>query len=466
MSRRGTRDKGQVKHYKNILRYQIQPRERITTSFWVKRPGAEMIMEEKDFSFDYKGAFSKELFVDAYERLLLDAISGNQTLFVSTEEIAASWKFIDPISRAWKKNSASLLSYAKKTLPISEELDGSGLSRKEIGLIGLGKMGKNMALRLLEKRWNVIAYDVSPEARQEIILKGGVATNSIPELVGQLELPRTIWLMVPAGKILDEVIFGTSAKLSADPEQRRRVGSNGLAALLAKGDMIIDGGNSLYEDSIRRAKKLKKFGISFLDAGVSGGPGGARNGACLMVGGEKSAYDKREDLFRDLAVSDGYEYVGKAGAGHFVKMIHNGIEYGMMQAIAEGFDVLRTADLRGLNPSTRLRASADKRGKLKYKFNLKKIAGIYNRGSVIESRLVGWLKNAFEEYGENLERISGSVGHTGEGEWTVKTAKKLGVPAKVIEDAFKFRVQSAKKPSYVGKILSALRNQFGGHKAK
>ncbi len=437
----GSGSGGAVKHYKNILRYQIQPKEAITTSFWVKRPGAEMLMEEKDFSFDYKNAFSKELFVDAYERLLLDAISGNQTLFVSTDEIAASWKFIDPISKAWKKNSSPLLVYKSHSLPKIEE-DFSREAKKEIGIIGLGKMGKNLALRLLEKNWRVAAYDVNEAARDEAAREGIAVAGSVEELIKRFASPRVIWMMIPAGKIFDEIVFE----------------KNNSASLLEKGDTLIDGGNSFYEDSVRRAKKLKKLGINFLDVGVSGGPAGARYGACLMVGGEKPVYDRLEDLFRDLAVSNGYEYVGKSGAGHFVKMIHNGIEYGMMQAIAEGFNVLRTADLRGFN--------ADKRRKLKYKFDLAKIAGVYNHGSVIESRLVDWLEKAFLEYGENLEGISGSVGHTGEGEWTVKTAKKLGVPVPIIKAALDFRVQSKKKPSYIGKILSALRNQFGGHEVK
>lgn len=472
-------------HYKNVLRYQIQPKEAITTSFWVKRPGAEMVMEEKDFSFDYKSAFSKELFIDAYERLLLDAIAGNQTLFVSTDEIAASWKFIDPISNAWRKNSAPLLFYAKKSHPIFEETDfqkskrgTSNSFKKEIGLIGLGKMGRNMAFRLLEKGWRVTAFDKAVRGRTRTS-RGLTQTpekitvaDSVKNLVKVLKKPRVIWLMVPAGAAVDETIFSKSDKGNT-AGSLSLIRANGgikdsLSHLLDAGDTIIDGGNSFYEDSIKRAKKLKKLGINFLDVGVSGGPAGARYGASLMVGGQKSAYDSFEDLFRDLAVPNGYEYMGKSGAGHFVKMVHNGIEYGMMQAIAEGFNVLRTADLRGFTPTPKfgVGASADKRRKLQYKFDLKKIADVYNHGSVIESRLVKWLEKAFSEYGENLEGISGSVGHTGEGEWTVKTAKKLGVPAPIIKAALDFRIQSKKNPSYIGKILSALRNQFGGHKVK
>ena len=211
---------------------------------------------------------------------------------------------------------------------------------------------------------------------------------------------------------------------------------------LDKGDTIIDGGNSPYKDSIRRAKELDGKGIDFLDAGVSGGPSGARNGACIMVGGKRVVYRKFKNLFRDLSARKGYAYVGKSGAGHFVKMVHNGIEYGMMQAIAEGFAVMKVSP---------------------FDLNLLKIADLYNHQSVIESRLVGWLKTAFKQYGEDLEYISGSVAQTGEGSWTVEAAKELGIPAPIIEGALNFRIQSQTNPTYTGKIVSALRNQFGGH---
>jgi len=169
---------------------------------------------------------------------------------------------------------------------------------------------------------------------------------------------------------------------------------------------------------------------------------GARSGACLMIGGDKSAYQMLENLFYDLAVPRGFAYMGKSGAGHFVKMVHNGIEYGMMQAVAEGFSVMKKAP---------------------FQLDLKEVARVYNNGSVIQSRLIGWLESGFKKYGEELKQVSGSVQHTGEGEWTVKTARKLRVEAPVMTEAFKFRVRSQKKQSYAGKILTALRNQFGGH---
>ena len=184
---------------------------------------------------------------------------------------------------------------------------------------------------------------------------------------------------------------------------------------------------------------------NFVDVGVSGGPEGARYGASFMIGGEKKTFEKLEPLFSALAIEQGYQFFEGAGAGHFVKMIHNGIEYGMMQAIAEGFTIIKKAN---------------------YKLNLAKVSDVYNHGSVIESRLIGWLKNAFDIYGNNLKDISGAVGYTGEGEWTVKTAKDMGIKVKVIKEALKFRITSKKNPSYTGKILSALRNQFGGHSVK
>lgn len=294
-----------------------------------------------------------------------------------------------------------------------------------IGYVGLGKMGKNMVYRLHNKGWRVIAYNRSAEPRREVAKKGVKTVESLQELVSFLRPPRLVWLMVSHGAV-DEFF-------------------KQLIPILKKGDTIIDGGNSYFKLSVQRAQLLRRHGVYFLDAGVSGGPSGARNGACVMVGGEKKIFKKYEKLFRDIAVPKGYAHFGAAGVGHFVKMVHNGIEYGMMQAIGEGFEVMK---------------------KSRYKLDLKKVADLYNHKSVIESRLVGWLKSAYEKYGEGLKEISGSVAHSGEGEWTVKTAKELGIPVPVILGAFKFRIQSQKKPSYIGKVVSALRNQFGGHNVR
>jgi 6-phosphogluconate dehydrogenase len=291
-----------------------------------------------------------------------------------------------------------------------------------IGYIGLGKMGRNMVLKLLDKGWRVVVYDPSKTAMRSVTRCGAKGSRSIREIVGELRPPRLIWIMVPYHAV--ESVLGE------------------LIQVLSRGDTIIDGGNTFFGDSIKHASDLQKQGINFLDAGVSGGPKGARNGACIMVGGARSIYKRYKKLFRDLAAPSGYAHVGNSGAGHFVKMVHNGIEYGMMQALAEGFAMMKLAP---------------------FGLNLKDIAALYNHGSVIESRLLGWLGSGFKKYGEQLNEVSGSVASTGEGEWSVKTAKKLGVPVPIIKGALAFRAQSQKNPSYVGKILSVLRNQFGGH---
>ncbi len=422
-------------HYKNKLIIRLEPREEISVQFWSKKPGLTMELEEQLLHFLYREETRKSQYTEEYEKLLLDCILGDQTLFVSTEEIKAMWAFIDPFLKSWEKNLVPLRSYKPDTSEILQEskvIDETGAAssiKKEIGIVGLGKMGSSIARRLMEKGWRVVGYNRSPETTRGLVKEGLVGAYSLSDLIKELSSPRLVWLMLPAGKTVDKTLFNR----------------NGLVSYLKKGDTVIDGGNSFYLDSVRRARELKKRGINFIDVGVSGGPSGARNGASLMVGGDKKTYETLEPLFRDLAVRDGYGYMGEAGAGHFVKMIHNGIEYGMMQAIAEGFTVLK---------------------KSKYKLNLEKVAGVYDHGSVIESRLVSWLNKAFEIHGEDLQGVTGRVAHTGEGEWTVKTAKAEKVKAKVIEEALKFRVESEKNPSYTGKILSALREQFGGHSVK
>lgn len=415
-------------HYRNVLRYTIEPNERITTSFWVKKPGLGMVLEEQDFSFDYRNAYPKEHFFDAYEKLLLDAIVGDRMLFVSTPEILASWRFIDPIIRTWMAGRPPLLHYAPGSPDMRRQVLPADRTqtRPVIGFIGLGKMGKGLVLQMAEKGWRVAAYNRHLEKLKEVEADGVMPVTDVDQLIGRLTLPRVVWLMVTAGAAVDELLFGV----------------DGLAKRLGRGDVVIDGGNSNFNDSVRRAKELAKRGIRFLDVGVSGGPAGARRGACLMIGGDSSAYTWLETLFRDLSVAQGYAYLGDAGAGHFAKMVHNGIEYGMMQSLAEGFAVLQESG---------------------FSYNFAALAELYNHGSVIESHLVEWLRNAYVSYGPKLADVSGSVAHTGEGEWTVKTAKALGVPVPIIEGSYKFRVKSAKSPSYTGKILSALRNQFGGH---
>ncbi len=291
----------------------------------------------------------------------------------------------------------------------------------KLGYIGLGKMGYNMVELLLDKRHQVVAYNRTMEAVQRIAQRGAQPADSVRALVAALAPPRLIWIMVPH-QAVDNVL-------------------SDLAPLLTKGDTVIDGGNSPYKESIRRALELEEKGIDFLDAGTSGGPGGARTGACIMVGGKEDVFRRHEQLFRDLSVENGYAHLGPSGAGHFVKMVHNGIEYGMMQALAEGVAVLNASP---------------------FGLDLVKIADLYNHRSVIESRLVGWLKTAFEQYGADLKNVSGSVAQSGEGMWTIDAANELGIRVPIIKGALDFRLQSQKKPSYTGRVVSALRHQFGG----
>ncbi len=419
-------------HHKNTVTFELEPYEAIRVEFWSKKPGFDFGTERKALDFLYRDDKKKTQYVEEYAKLLHDCITGDQTLFLSTEEIKAMWRFTDPIIEAWQKNIVPLASYTPDTTTIADEAirvelfsKNSASVERSIGIIGLGKMGKNIAMRLAEKGWRVIAHD--PAFTGE--LRGIEIVKSIADLAKNLPSPKLIWTMVPANKATEEVIFGT----------------DGLSSILKNDDIVIDGGNSLYKDSQRRANELAKLGIEFIDIGTSGGPAGARNGACLMIGGKREVLDKLEGLFQDLAVGGGYIYAGSAGAGHFVKMVHNGIEYGMMQALAEGFAILKASD---------------------YKLDLSEVAAVYNHGSVIESRLTGWLQDALEIYGDDLLEISGSVAHTGEGMWTVDAAREMNIKAKVIEDALQFRIESEKSPSYIGKILSALRNRFGGHEAK
>lgn len=296
----------------------------------------------------------------------------------------------------------------------------------KIGYIGLGKMGKGMVARLLENDHEVIATDPQAEARTEMEALGAKTAESATVLVSTMDTPRTIWVMVPhqvVDKVLDEIV-----------------------PLLDVGDTVIDGGNSPYKESVRRGVMLEGKGLRFMDIGVSGGPSGARNGACMMAGGKKDVYDEYESVLSDLCVPEGYGYMGKTGSGHFVKMVHNGIEYGMMQAIGEGFAIMKKKE--------------------EFEIDLTKVAGVYSHGSVITSSLVSWLENAYKEEGEDLDAISGEVSHSGEGLWTVEAAKELGVDAQIIEKSLAFREASQGNPSYTGQVVSALRNQFGGHEVK
>lgn len=290
-----------------------------------------------------------------------------------------------------------------------------------VGLIGLGKMGFNLGQNLMEHGHEVVVYDVNPEAVKAMAGKSAAATESLAELVGMLQPPRIVWIMVPH-PFVDSVI-------------------GELAPLLTKEDIIIEAGNSHYKESIRRHAELAAQGIRFMDAGTSGGVEGARYGACYMIGGDKEAWAVVEPLFRDTAVADGYLYAGKPGSGHFLKMVHNGIEYGMMAAIGEGFEVL------------------EKSG---FDYNFEEVAKVWNNGSVIRSWLMELIERAFSKDAK-LDDIKGVMHSSGEGRWTLETAFDLQAATPVIAMALLMRYRSLETDTFTGKVVAALRNEFGGH---
>ncbi|MBI4022992.1 decarboxylating 6-phosphogluconate dehydrogenase [Candidatus Berkelbacteria bacterium] len=292
-----------------------------------------------------------------------------------------------------------------------------------LGMVGLGKMGGNLARQLTGKGFHVVGYNRTVEKTLALADEGIEAAMSLEALAATLPAPRIIWIMLTAGSAVDEAIAT-------------------LQPHLERNDVIIDGGNSFYKDAVRRAAALTHHGIRFVDVGVSGGPARALAGACLMVGGDEATFRQIEPIIRAVSVPDGYAFFPGIGTGHFVKMVHNGIEYGMMQAIAEGFEVMKASH---------------------FKLDLTSVASVYNHGSVIESQLVGWLKDGYDRFGTDLADVSSTVAHTGEGAWTVQTARELGVPVPIIEGALAFRKRSATEPRYTGKVLSALRAIFGGH---
>ena len=292
----------------------------------------------------------------------------------------------------------------------------------ELGIIGLGRMGANMTERLLRGGHKLITYDHSPEAIQRCVDKGAVGAHSLADFVQQLSLPRVIWLMVPSGEPVDLTI-----------EQ--------MLPNLLKNDIIIDGGNSHYKDSIRRAGKLNQLGIHFVDAGTSGGIWGLQEGYCLMIGGEKATVDQLEPIFKTLAPENGFAHVGASGAGHFAKMVHNGIEYGMLQAYGEGFEMLKASP---------------------FEFDLAKISHLWNQGSVVRSWLLQLAENAFAK-DPQLSSIRGYVGDSGEGRWTVLEAVEREIPASVLTLSLFARFASRQDDSFSAKVIAALRNEFGGH---
>jgi 6-phosphogluconate dehydrogenase len=292
----------------------------------------------------------------------------------------------------------------------------------QIGFIGLGKMGFNLVQNLLAHQHEVVAYDIHQELVEKITKEGATGVATLPQLVSALKTPRVVWLMIPAGHLVDEVL-------------------NELTPLLSPDDMVIDGGNSNYKESIRRSKTLEMAGIHYLDCGTSGGTSGARHGACTMIGGSEAAFKRVEPVFKNISVENGYLYTGAAGSGHFVKMVHNGIEYGMMQAIAEGFEVF------------------EKSG---YDLDFEAIAKLFNNGSVVRGWLMELTANAFSK-DPKLETIKGKMFSSGEGRWTLETALDLGVPTPVIALSLMMRYRSLQDDTFTGKVVAALRNEFGGH---
>ncbi len=297
----------------------------------------------------------------------------------------------------------------------------------QIGLVGLGRMGMNMARRLMRGGHEVVAYNRSPGKVDQIVAEGAVGTSSLEELVGKLAPPRIVWIMLPAGGPVDAQI-------------------DALAGMLAPGDIIVDGGNSYYKDDIRHAESLAPRGIHYVDAGVSGGIWGLSIGYCTMLGGERADVERIEPLIATLAPKDGFLHCGPVGAGHFVKMVHNGIEYAMMQSYAEGFEILRAAPFEG-------------------KIKLADIANLWNQGSVVRSWLLELLASALKKDPE-LSGIKGYVEDSGEGRWTVQQAIETAVPATTLAHALFERFRSREGDAFADKVLAALRNEFGGHEIK
>jgi len=298
----------------------------------------------------------------------------------------------------------------------------------DVAMVGLGKMGASMATRLLRGGHRVVAFDVRESATKAIEAEGVEGARNLEKLVGKLKPPRTVWVMVPAGEPTESVL-------------------GELADRLSPGDVVIEGGNSNYKDTVRRAARLKERGLHFLDVGTSGGVWGSTEGYSMMVGGEERVVERMRPIFETLAPAPGkgWGWVGPSGAGHFVKMIHNGIEYGMMEAYAEGFEVLKA--------------------KTEFELDLRNVAEIWRYGSVVRSWLLDLIAAALEG-GPELDGIKDWVADSGEGRWTVAEAIDLDVPAPVITLSLLMRLASRQEQSYAAKLLAAMRKQFGGHEVK
>ena len=293
----------------------------------------------------------------------------------------------------------------------------------QLGMIGLGRMGFNMARRLVDGGHRVVGYDRAPAQVDALRAANGASATSVEDMIAQLDAPRAVWVMIPAGS-------PTTQQVEA------------LAGMLSPADIVIDGGNSNYHDSLRHAEMLKQRGIHFLDVGVSGGVWGYTEGFCMMAGGDPQVFATVEPILKTLAPENGYRHVGPNGAGHFAKMVHNGIEYGMMQAYAEGFEVLRA--------------------KQEFGYDLHGLAELWRHGSVVRSWLLDLAADAFAKDAD-LAAIKGYVADSGEGRWTVQESIDLAVPAPVITLALQMRFLSRQDESFSAKVVAALRNEFGGH---
>lgn len=319
----------------------------------------------------------------------------------------------------------------------------------QLGMIGLGRMGGNIVRRLMRSGHTTVVYDRDAKAVSALTADGSVGTGSLEEFIGKLDKPRTVWVMLPSGHVTESTI-------------------EEIAKHMESGDVIIDGGNTFWQDDVRRSLKLKESGIHYIDVGTSGGVWGIDRGYCMMIGGDKATVDRLDPIFGALApgegdiprtpdrdnsdtrIERGYIHAGPSGAGHFVKMIHNGIEYGLMQAYAEGFDILKNANSENLPTQHR------------FDLNLPDIAEVWRRGSVIPSWLLDLTSSALARQ-PTLEKYSGFVEDSGEGRWTVNAAIDEAVPAEVLTAALFARFRSRKEHTFAEKILSAMREGFGGH---
>ena len=319
----------------------------------------------------------------------------------------------------------------------------------QTGMVGLGRMGGNMARRLMKGGHEVVAYATDPEAVQQLAREGATGTTTLDDFVAKLTAPRVAWVMVPAGAPTEQVVTDLAERMEA-------------------GDTIVDGGNSFYKDDVRRMKRLREKKIHYVDVGTSGGVRGLDRGYCLMIGGERDVVARLDPIFRTLApgtgtiartpgretlggtAEHGYLYCGPSGAGHFVKMVHNGIEYGLMQAYAEGLDIFKNANSKNLDPD------------LRYDLNLADITEVWRRGSVVSSWLLDLTAQALAEH-PTLSSYTGVVQDSGEGRWTVMAAIEEGVPADVISASLYARFRSRQEHTFAEKVLSAMREKFGGH---